>query len=678
MGDQANPIGSRGVNLRAVREIENLWITLADGTRLAARMWLPDDAEASPVPVILEYLPYRKRDGTTGRDVLRHPYIAARGYAAIRVDMRGSGESDGLLEGEYLKQEQDDALEVIAWLSAQPWCDGAVGMIGISWGGFNGLQIAARQPPALKAIITVASTDDRYADDVHYMGGALLRENLTWGSTMFSHTTRPPDPLLAGDRWREIWMHRLENHPLLVAEWLEHQRRDAFWQHGSVCEDYSAIACAVYAVGGWDDAYTNAVPRLLAGLPGPRKGLIGPWAHGYPEFAAPGPAIGFLQEQLRWWDYWLKGLPTGIMNEPMLRVWMQDSVRPANLNPYRPGRWVAEPTWPPTDRHDHQLHLTPQGLQRAAAAETPMILCSPQTVGLRSGTWCPYGVLPDDPDDQREDDGKSLCFDTLPLGEGVDILGAPVLDLELSSDQPNALLVARLCDVQPDGASTRVSYGVLNLTHRDSHLEPTPLEPGKKYRIRLQLNDAAHAFPAGNRIRIALSTTYFPLLWPSPAVATLTLAAGPATLRLPERAARKLDAKLPEFAPAELAPGESRTVLRPAEHARTLSHDLATGEVTVTMRDDEGLVRLDGIDLVIGSSRHHEFRVRDGDPLSTRMETRWTKDMRRGDWRIHTATRIVMTSTAHAFRLVAELDAYEGDQRVYSRNWDQSIPRDLV
>jgi hypothetical protein len=287
-------------------------------------------------------------------------------------------------------------------------------------------------------------------------------------------------------------------------------------------------------------------------------------------------------------------------------------------------------------------------------------------------------VLPDDADDQREDDGKSLCFDTPPLTETMEVLGAPVIELELASDQPNALLVCRLCDVHPDGASTRVSYGVLNLTHRDSHTEPTALEPGRRYRIRLRLNDAGYAFPPGHRIRIALSTSYFPLIWPSPKVATLTLAAGPASLHLPQREKRAIDGELAEFPAPELAAGEARTVLQAPQHARTVCHDLVTGETVATTKDDEGLVRLDAIDLVIGSSRVHEYSVRDGDPLSTRMETRWTKDMRRGDWRIHTATRIVMTSTAESFRLVAELDAYEGDQRVYSRNWDQSIPRDLV
>ncbi|MGD2116459.1 MAG: CocE/NonD family hydrolase, partial [Acidobacteriota bacterium] len=332
---------------RPIHEIENRWIPLSDGTRLAARIWLPDDADEHPVPAILEYLPYRKRDFTRARDEPMHRYFAGHGYAAVRVDLRGAGDSDGLLTDEYTEQELDDAVEVIAWLAEQPWCSGAVGMMGISWGGFNSLQVAARRPPALGAVITLCSTDDRYADDAHYMGGCLLNENLTWGSVLLTFNAYPPDPALVGARWRRMWLERMEATPLFPEVWMRHPWRDAYWRHGSVCEDFAAVACPVYAIGGWADGYSNAVPRLLAGLSVPRKGLIGPWSHAFPHDAVPGPSIGFLQEALRWWDQWLAGRETGILDEPMLRVWMQESVPPRPTYADRPGRWVAETAWPP-------------------------------------------------------------------------------------------------------------------------------------------------------------------------------------------------------------------------------------------------------------------------------------------------------------------------------------------
>ena len=247
---------------RQVRELENVLIPMADGTRLAAKVWLPEAADADPVPAILEYIPYRKNDWTWRRDSTMHPYFAGHGYACVRVDLRGAGESDGVLLDEYLEQELDDGVEAIAWIAAQPWCTGAVGMFGISWGGFNGLQVAARRPPALKTVITLCSTDDRYADDVHYMGGCLLGvDMLPWASLMYVWNGTPPDPAIVGDDWRETWLSRLRETPPFVEAWLTHQRRDAYWKHGSVCEDFSAIECPVYAIGGWVDGYSNAIPQ---------------------------------------------------------------------------------------------------------------------------------------------------------------------------------------------------------------------------------------------------------------------------------------------------------------------------------------------------------------------------------------------------------------------------------
>jgi uncharacterized protein len=698
---------------RPVREIENVFIEIADGCRLAARIWLPADAEGDPVPAILEYLPYRKRDGTAQRDVLTHPYIAGHGYACVRVDMRGNGESEGLMLDEYTEQEQDDALEVIDWIARQPWCSGAVGMIGISWGGFNGLQVAARRPPALQAVITLCSTDDRYADDIHFMGGCLLNDNLSWASTMFAYSSRPPDPALLGERWRELWLHRLEHTVLLVEVWLRHQRRDRQWRHRSVCEDFAAIQCPVYAVGGWADGYSNAIPRLLAGLKVPRKGLIGPWAHRYPHFATPGPQIGFLQECLRWWDHWLKGIETGIMDEPMYRVWMQESVPPRAHHDERPGRWVAEPSWPSPNiaTQDFELapgqlpSLSPSGSTRGSMPPTrdestitsvdarvkpghdkheitralnEIEVRTPQFLGTASGSWCGFGANADAPWDQRADDGVAVCFETGPLAERLEILGAPVLTLEVSSDKPNAFLCARLCDVAPDGGSLRATYGLLNLTHRESHEHPEPLEPGGRYSVRLQLNDVAHAFPPGHRIRLALSTTYWPIAWPSPEAATVTVWTGESRLSLPVRRAPPEDAELKPFADAASAPPEARTMLTPGGFERTFGYDVASDTMTYTSIADSGAQRIDAVGLELEEIARKVYKIRSDDPLSADNFIHWTTRRGRGDWQVRIETRTRMRATRDDFLIDAELDAYEGDRRVFSRDWRATIPRDLV
>ncbi len=332
----------------AVRVVRHVWIPMRDGVRLSARLWLPESSERTPAPAILEYIPYRKDDHSLPGDEPRHRYWAGHGYASVRVDLRGSGDSEGILMDEYLPQEQDDAEDVLAWLAEQPWCTGRVGMIGISWGGFNGLQVAARRPPQLGCVVSLCSTDDRYADDVHYMGGTLLGiDMLAWASTMLAYNSRPPDPEIVGeDRWRDMWLQRLHETPPWIESWVTHQRRDAFWKQGSVCDDYDALQVPVYMVGGWNDAYTNAIPRFLEGYRGPRKGLIGPWSHNYPEVGTPGPAIGFLQETLRWFDHWLRDRATGIMDEPQLRVWMQEWAAPSPRHAHRDGRWVTEPSWP--------------------------------------------------------------------------------------------------------------------------------------------------------------------------------------------------------------------------------------------------------------------------------------------------------------------------------------------
>ncbi|EMY34504.1 hypothetical protein D477_009363 [Arthrobacter crystallopoietes BAB-32] len=669
-----------------VRTIENVFIPMRDGARLAARLWLPEDAEQLPVPAVLEYLPYRKRDSTRGRDALNHPYLAGHGYGCIRVDMRGSGDSDGVIVDEYRPQEHEDAEDVIAWLAEQPWCDGNVGMMGISWGGFNSLQVAARQPPALKAIMSASATEDLYVDNMHYMGGCLLADNLSEATVMFAFNSLPPDPAIVGDRWRDMWHERLEGSGLWLETWLEHQRRDDYWKPASVCEDYSAIQCPVMAVGGWADGYTNAIFRLMEHLDVPRKGLIGPWGHKYPHLGVPGPAIGFLQEVVRWWDHWLKGKDTGLMEEPMLRAWMQDSVSPEPSYEDRPGRWVAEDCWPSPNIEHRRYSLRRHGIEQGDAKDEPgrdVTLQSPLSVGMFAGKWASYAATPDLPFDQREEDGGALVYETEPLAETMEIFGLPSASFEVSADKPVAQLAVRLSDVAPNGEATRFTYGLLNLTHRDGSADPKPLVPGERYRVTIPLNGIAQSVPAGHRLRLSVSTSYWPLAWPAPEAAMVTLTAGASSLTLPVRSPRDEDAALREFDEPAAAPELEITALEPGEHHWRVSRDLATNVSTLEVVNDQGSFRIDETDTVVRRATSEWYSFRWNEVNSVRGETRTVRRFEREDWNVEIVTRTVLTSTPSDFHINAQLDAYEldanrGDPRVYSQNWQRAVPRDLV
>ncbi len=655
---------------------ENLWIPLADGTRLAARMWRPRAAE--PVPAVLEYIPYRKRDGTRGRDDPMHGFVAAAGYAALRVDMRGSGDSDGLLHDEYLVQEQDDALEVIAWIAAQPWCDGSVGMMGKSWGGFNALQVAARRPPALKAIVTVCSTDDRFGDDIHYKGGCLLNDNLWWGAIMLAYQGRPPDPEIRSD-WRERWLERLDAMPFWPALWLAHQSRDAYWRHGSICEDWDAIQCPVLAVGGWGDAYTDAVPRLIEHLKVPCLGLVGPWAHIYPQDGSPGPAIHFLGECVRWWDRHLKGADRGgSAREPMMRAFVEEWQAPSATRLVSTGRFVGEARWPSPAIPDRMFGLAPGRLVDGPPEPGALSFQSPPWTGTGGGEWMGTGVAGERPTDQRVDDGLSLCFDTEPLPDALEILGNPAVELTLSSDLPQAQLAVRLCDVAPDGSSLRVSYAVLNLAHRDGSEEPRPMRPGEAAEVRVVLKMCGHRVPAGHRLRLALSTACWPLVWPSRDAATLTVETGRSCLQVPVRAPRSGEAEV-VFAPPRHGPAAPTTRLAEGRAARRVTFDLLDDTATVVTEGEgglfgEGVMRFDAIGTELSHDLTRTLTV-GRDPLSaeTRIVQRYA--MGREGWRVRIETETAMRGDATHFTIEGELRAYEGDALVRTRTWHERIPR---
>ncbi|MDN5770430.1 MAG: CocE/NonD family hydrolase, partial [Microlunatus sp.] len=532
--------------------VRDLWIPMPDGIRLHARAWLPADVDQTPAPVLLEYLPYRLDDWTSLRDSERHPYYALHGYCSVRVDIRGTGSSEGHFDDEYSEQELDDAEAVIDWLSDEPWCTGRVGMFGISWGGFNALQVAQRGPKALHAIVTVCSSDDRYGNDVHYFGGAVLGVDMAaWAATMFAFGSRPPRPEVVGDDWIEQWRSRLDDIVPLAPIWLAHQARDDYWRRGSVCEDYSGVRAAVLAVGGWADPYRDTVLRLLENLRSPRKGIIGPWSHHYPdrERAAPGPQIGFLQETLRWWDRWLKDEDTGVESDPDLRAWINHEARPATYVEEQSGRWLAIPEWTTAPS------TVSWSLDRAEnlGGRTMLRVRSPWDTGQDAGRYFPFGNDADLPPDQRAEDGRSICLD-LPVGAAPrTVLGCPTLRVQVASDGPHGTLIARLCEVAPDGTSTLITRGALNLARRRGMDRNDPMPPDLAEWVEVRLVAVGHQFSPGNTIRLALSNHYWPWIWPHQDDAAFTVHLDGAVLKLPE-------------APADGPPVRFEA----AEHARPL------------------------------------------------------------------------------------------------------------
>lgn len=660
--------------LKNTNIIENMWIPLRDGRRLAAKIWLPNDG--APAPAILEYLPYRKRDGTAPRDETTHPVFADAGYACIRVDISGTGDSDGAFDDEYSEQELSDGEEILEWIANQNWCDGTIGMIGISWGGFNGLQLAYRQPEALKAIVTVASTTDRYADDIHYMDGCLLTDNFNWSCQMFAYLSRPADPVLCED-WRQDWIERIEKIPFMAADWMRHPNRDEFWKHGSVCEDWSKIEIPVLAITGWADSYVNAPPALVENLSSPAKTLIGPWEHRYAHISKIDPA-DFHSEVIGWFDRWLKGEQNGAEDLPDYRTFMQEHSNPTPKNAPRKGRWIAEHTWPSPNITQKALYLGQGALDEAAVTGTK-IIATPAHMGTTAGYYCP-GMRIDNElaGDQAKDDEMSVCFDTSPLLEPMELMGRCSLKISFTVDKPVALLCARICDVSPDNISQRISYRCFNLNHHDSHETPTVLEPGQEYQAVIELNECAHRLRKGHRLRLALSTSYWPIVWPSPEVANVTINLEKSHLSIPIRnVTEEIDPAAPRK-PQDF-PALQAEELRPAS-GTSESGIQDNGRYQLETFDDYGKTRDPYHGMIAGSHVHQHYSIHPDAPETARQEAKWNFTFERGEWSVEINTESVMTCDKESFFLRRFLTATENNSKtpLITREWSEIIPRGLL
>jgi putative CocE/NonD family hydrolase len=657
------------------------WIKLPDGRRLSARAWLPKSHH--PHPAILEYLPYRKRDGTAERDATTHAYFVEHGYACIRVDIAGTGDSEGQFDDEYSEQELSDGEAVLEWIARQDWCDGSIGIIGISWGGFNGLQLAHRRPPSLKAVVTVASTADRYADDIHYMGGCLLSDNANWGATMLAYLSRPADPLLRQD-WREDWIARMENMPDLTSKWLKHQTRDEYWKHGSICEDYSRINIPVLAVTGWADAYVNTPGYLAEHLNTCTKALIGPWEHRYPHLSKLG-AADFCSEVLAWFDRWLKDQQNGVENLPDYRVFCKEFAPPTRTMTPPKGRWVAEIEWPSPNITEKDVFLN-GGALTDEAGHGQAIISNPAHVGMASGYFCP-GMRFDNElaADQAEDDALSAHFD-MNLPEDLEIMGQPRLKIAFRVDQPVAQIVARLCEVDNNGVSQRITYRPFNLTHGQSHETPSApihempsaLIPGQRYIAEFPLNACAHRLQAKHRLRLSLSTSYWPIVWPSPKPVTITVEENESVLTLPVRNNNKITPPA-HPAPIKMVESDSAIKIRPSD-GWAKDYTEPDGTIIQESFDDFGQSqdRIHGMN--VSSHVNTRYSIHPGDPTRASLLVRWNFSYQRDDWQVEIDTSSHMTCDHENFYLHRKLRAMEGAVKteLLNKEWSEAIPRGLL
>ncbi|MFT5506240.1 MAG: putative CocE/NonD family hydrolase [Gammaproteobacteria bacterium] len=661
----------------AFKILENEWILLADGRRLAARIWLPESAHTSPVPAILEYLPYRKRDGTAPRDESTYPQFAIAGYAGVRVDISGTGESDGDWDDEYSKREMSDALEVISWIADQSWCDGKLGMMGISWGGFNSLQIAALRPEPLKAIISIGSTVDRYNDDIHYKNGCLLYSNFSWASVMLCYASRPPDPMLVGDRWKDMWLHRLNTQPYSLQIWLAHQTRDEYWKHGSICENYDAIQVPALIISGWADGYINAPPAAASNLGHHCKAVNGPWIHKYPHFAWPKPRMDFVNEAINWWDRWLKNIDNKVDQLPAYRAFLSENVKPLLRREQEEGHWVAESTLPALGIKSHDLFLSEQSLLTDTPnAEHHHNINSPLDCGIAGGEIFTLKPESEMAGDQRVDDAVSLVFDTIFLSEAIDILGRPVLSLKIAIDKPLGNIIVRLNDVQPDGTVVRVSLGMLNLTHRKSNEYPETMLPGNFETIQVRLDECGYRFLPGHKIRAAISTHYWPMVMPPPEIVTATIVSGQDSfIRLP---IRKAQDSIKVVEPTNPKPLPTYKMHLPAQYQRWTERDLQQGEHRYHVIDDTGEEEIPEHALRT-RHRHQEcWSIALNNPLSYRVSSEYICWMHRGDWSIKTVSKSHFSCDVDFFHIKASITAYEGEQMVNQREWHDKIKRNFI
>ncbi|MBY6113490.1 CocE/NonD family hydrolase [Mameliella alba] len=646
---------------------EHLWIPMPDGVRLAARLWLPEGAADDPVPAIVEYIPYRKTDMVRARDERNHPYFAANGYACLRIDMRGSGDSEGRMDDMYSAHELSDIRHAIDWIAARPWCNGRLGMFGTSWGGTASLQANIDAPEALKAIIAVCATHDRYEDDIHHKGGCLLTDTFEWGATLPAILGAPPTTNV-GDTWKTMWQERLEALSFPVEAWVREEARGDYWRHGSVIHQADRLRRPVLAVGGWSDRYSNSVMSLVAERPDLVRGVVGPWGHHYPDHGHPGPAMGFQQLALQWWDLWLKG--EGRKEDwPSMRAWLREYDPPADVLDERNGRWIE--TGAPQDHTAPRVwHLAAGGLSDDAA-EGDWTVPSDLRIGQALGDTGYFGRFGGLPLDQRDDDALSLCFDSQVLPEDLILYGAGEVQLQVDAPDGPRQLALRLNDVAPDGTSVKVGLCLRNLALDEALDVPAQSLPAKGRAITVPFHTKAYRFRKGHKIRMALSASCWPMIWPSAEAGGLTVTAGQLVLPLFQGEPRPLTQDLP---PALDLPEVKNFAVKSAPQIQRFQ-SVEDGQLLSGWDQPYSEVHYTETGTDFGYETHALHRVDEGVPASAQSRFEHRACYRRPDGLAEMHSVLTARCDAESYVIDGRLTADWKGERLADRHWHVTLPR---
>src|SRR5262245_61842426 len=663
-----------------VRVERHVQIPTRDGTRLSADLIRPD--RDGRFPAIIEYIPYRKDDLTQGGYDAHH-YFAERGFVGVRLDVRGTGTSEGVNTDEYMPIEQTDGFDAVEWLAKQPWCNGNVGMFGTSYGGFTCIQVAMHRPPHLKAIAPMYATDDRYTDDCHYTPGGNMRMYYdvgTYGGSMVAMNALPPLMEYAGPKWADLWKTRLEENQPYLLTWLKNQVHGKYWRAASLAPDYDRIKCPVFLIAGWRDGYANAMLRIYTKLKVTKKLLMGPWVHSRPNNSVPGPRIDHLNEVVRFFAHHLRDEDTGFHKEPAVASYEQLYARPERTLDETPGQWRHDTDFPPKGARELTFYLQEDGRLAEKPADKPRQAYDEveylPTVGLSNGYWSAGGMSFYLADDQRADEAYSLVYTTPVFKEEVRLLGWPRVVLFGSSSASVATFVVKLADVAPDGKSALIVDGSLNGTRRESLTNPKAMKPGEVYELKVPMNPTGWVIKPGHRLRLAVSGGDFPNLWPTPEKAKNRVyrdGTRKSLVALPVVPAS--EEKPPEYLPP---PSLKRVVQSSGEPPKQqVLTDQITGTVTVinrtrgkiTLPDDRGVLTQD-----------HGFRctASSKDPAKASIVGTHTYKLKREDGTYEISAESTTRATATAFHLTVNLTVTRNGKPFFHKRWMASEPRRLL